>query len=87
MSSPDFDPAPLRAFLDHPGDRGHGWMGLDRGHALDIARQARDMQRGNAIQIEYHVMRHARHPETVNIHDVRALILGRAQTGQQAVFG
>ena len=59
------------------------------GKALEIARMARDMQGGNGISIEYHVMRHAQNLETVNTyegtHDVHALILGRAQTGHQAV--
>lgn len=60
------------------------------GKALDIARVARDIHGGNGIQEEYHVMRHAQNLETVNTyegtHDVHALILGRAQTGQQAFF-
>jgi glutaryl-CoA dehydrogenase len=60
------------------------------GKALDVARTARDMHGGNGIQIEYQVMRHAQNLETVNTyegtHDVHALILGRAQTGQQAFF-
>jgi glutaryl-CoA dehydrogenase len=60
------------------------------GKALDIARQARDMHGANGIQIEYHVMRHAQNLETVNTYegtqDIRALILGRAQTGLQAFF-
>ncbi|RPE62938.1 glutaryl-CoA dehydrogenase [Pacificibacter maritimus] len=58
------------------------------GKALDIARQARDMHGGNGIQNSYHVMRHAQNLETVNTyegtHDVHALILGRAITGEQA---
>ena len=60
------------------------------GHALDIARQARDMLGGNGIQIGYDVMRHASNLETVNTYegtsDIHALILGRAQTGLQAFF-
>jgi glutaryl-CoA dehydrogenase len=55
------------------------------GHALDIARLARDMHGGNGIAGEYHVMRHLMNLETVNTyegtHDVHALILGRAITG------
>ena len=55
------------------------------GKALDIARTARDMQGGNGIAQEYHIMRHAINLETVNTyegtHDVHALILGRAITG------
>src|SRR5271157_5191490 len=61
------------------------------GKALDIARAARDMHGGNGIQIEYHVMRHMQNLETVNTyegtHDIHALILGRAQTGLQALVG
>jgi glutaryl-CoA dehydrogenase len=58
------------------------------GKALDIARMARDMHGGNGIAGEYHVMRHAANLETVNTyegaHDVHALILGRAITGESA---
>ena len=58
------------------------------GKALDIARVARDMHGGNGISGEYHVMRHAQNLETVNTyegaHDVHALILGRAITGESA---
>ena len=58
------------------------------GKALDIARVARDMHGGNGISEEYHVIRVAQNLETVNTyegtHDIRALILGRAQTGIQA---
>ena len=58
------------------------------GKALDIARVARDMHGGNGISGEYHVMRHAVNLETVNTyegaHDVHALILGRAITGENA---
>ena len=43
---------------------------------------------GNGIADEYHVMRHATNLETVNTyegtHDVHALILGAAITGEQA---
>ncbi len=60
------------------------------GKALDIARQARDIHGGNGISDEYHVIRHVMNLETVNTyegtHDVHALILGRAQTGIQALF-
>ena len=60
------------------------------GKALDIARLARDMHGGNGISDEYQVMRHMNNLETVNtyegMHDVHALILGRAQTGLQAFF-
>ncbi len=67
------------------------------GKALAIAREARDMHGGAGITGELHVMRHAmnlhvmRHAmnlETVNTyegaHDVHALILGRAITGESA---
>ena len=58
------------------------------GKALEIARMARDMHGGNGISGEYHVMRHAANLETVNTyegaHDVHALILGRAITGENA---
>jgi glutaryl-CoA dehydrogenase len=49
---------------------------------------SRDMHCGNGICEEYHVIRHMVNLETVNTlegtHEVRALILGRAQTGLQA---
>lgn len=58
------------------------------GKALAIAREARDMHGGAGITGEMHVMRHAMNLETVNTyegaHDVHALILGRAITGQSA---
>lgn len=58
------------------------------GKALAIAREARDMHGGAGITGEMHVMRHAMNLETVNTyegaHDVHALILGRAITGQAA---
>jgi glutaryl-CoA dehydrogenase len=58
------------------------------GKALDIARVARDMHGGAGITGELHVMRHAMNLETVNTyegaHDVHALILGRAITGESA---
>ena len=58
------------------------------GKALSIAREARDMHGGNGISGEYHVMRHAANLETVNTyegaHDVHALIIGRAITGENA---
>lgn len=60
------------------------------GKSLDIARLARDMHGGNGISQEFHVIRHMVNLETVNTyegtHDVHALILGRAQTGLQALF-
>ena len=59
------------------------------GKALDIARMARDMHGGNGISLEFQVIRHMMNLETVNTyegtHDVHALILGRAQTGLQAL--
>ena len=58
------------------------------GKALEIARTARDMHGGAGITGEMHVMRHAMNLETVNTyegaHDVHALILGRAITGESA---
>ena len=58
------------------------------GKALDIARASRDIHGGNGISGEYHVMRHAQNLETVNTyegaHDVHALIMGRAITGENA---
>ncbi len=58
------------------------------GKALDIARVARDIHGGAGITGEMHVMRHAMNLETVNTyegaHDVHALILGRAITGESA---
>jgi len=58
------------------------------GKALAIAREARDMHGGAGITGEMHVMRHAINLETVNTyegaHDVHALILGRAITGESA---
>ena len=58
------------------------------GKSLAIAREARDMHGGAGITGELHVMRHAMNLETVNTyegaHDVHALILGRAITGESA---
>ena len=58
------------------------------GAALAIARESRDMHGGAGITGEMHVMRHAMNLETVNTyegaHDVHALILGRAITGENA---
>ncbi|RAK58269.1 acyl-CoA dehydrogenase [Phenylobacterium deserti] len=58
------------------------------GKALEIARVARDIHGGNGISGDYHVIRHALNLETVNTyegaHDVHALILGRAITGESA---
>ena len=58
------------------------------GKALDIARQSRDMHGGNGISEEFQVIRHMVNLETVNTyegaHDVHALILGRAITGENA---
>ena len=56
------------------------------GKALEIARNARDMFGGNGIVDEYHVIRHMCNLETVNTyegtHDIHALIIGRAITGE-----
>lgn len=58
------------------------------GKALEIARAARDMLGGNGISDEYHVIRHMMNLEAVNTyegtHDIHALILGKAQTGENA---
>ena len=58
------------------------------GKALAIAREARDIHGGAGITGEHHVMRHLMNLETVNTyegaHDVHALILGRAITGESA---
>ena len=60
------------------------------GKALAIARDARDMLGGNGIVDEYHIIRHLCNLETVNTyegtHDIHALILGRAITGEQAIY-
>jgi len=60
------------------------------GKALTIAREARDMFGGNGIVDEYHVIRHLANLETVNTyegtHDIHALIIGRAITGEQAFY-
>ena len=59
------------------------------GKALEVARTARDMHGGNGVADEYHVIRHVMNLEAVNTyegtHDIHALILGRAQTGIQAL--
>ena len=58
------------------------------GVGLAIARESRDMLGGAGIQGDTHVLRHAINLETVNTyegaHDVHALILGRAITGENA---
>jgi len=58
------------------------------GKALEIARNCRDMLGGNGIQDEYHILRHSTNLETFNTyegtHDVHALILGKAITGENA---
>lgn len=58
------------------------------GKSLAIAREARDMLGGNGIADEYHIIRHMMNLEAVNTyegtHDIHALILGKAQTGQNA---
>ena len=55
---------------------------------VHLAREARDMHGGAGITGEHHVMRHAMNLETVNTyegaHDVHALILCRAITGESA---
>lgn len=58
------------------------------GKALEIARTARDMLGGNGITDEYSVMRHMVNLESVNTyegtHDIHALVLGKAMTGEAA---
>jgi glutaryl-CoA dehydrogenase len=58
------------------------------GKALAIARETRDIFGGAGIVGEQHIMRHVMNLETVNTyegaHDVHALILGRAITGENA---
>lgn len=58
------------------------------GKALEIARNMRDTLGGNGICDEYHIIRHCMNLEAVNTyegtHDIHALILGRAITGEQA---
>lgn len=58
------------------------------GKALDIARTARDMLGGNGITDDYSVMRHMVNLESVNTyegtHDIHALVLGKAITGEAA---
>ncbi len=52
--------------------------------ALEIARSARDINGGNGISDEYHVVRHSMNLEAVNTYegtsDIHALILGQKQT-------
>src|SRR5229473_974488 len=58
------------------------------GHALEIARAARDILGANGIVNEYPVIRHMLNLETVNTYegtfDVHTLILGRDITGEAA---
>jgi glutaryl-CoA dehydrogenase len=59
------------------------------GHALEIARLARDVLGANGIVSEYPVIRHMMNLETVNTyegtHDMHTLIIGRDVTGLDAV--
>ncbi len=59
------------------------------GKALEIARNVRDMHGANGISDEFHIIRHVMNMEVVNTlegtEDIHALILGRAQTGIQAL--
>jgi glutaryl-CoA dehydrogenase len=59
------------------------------GHALDIARLARDILGANGIVNEYPVIRHMMNLETVNTYegtyDMHTLIVGRDITGEDAV--
>ena len=57
-------------------------------HALNIARQSRDILGGNGISDEYHIIRHMMNLEATNTYegtsDIHALIIGRAITGISA---
>lgn len=57
-------------------------------HALDIARQCRNLLGGNGISLEYHVIRHMTNLESVytyeGTHNVHTLTLGRHITGINA---
>ena len=59
------------------------------GHALDIARLARDILGANGIVNEYPVIRHMLNLETVNTYegtyDMHTLIIGRDLTGEDAI--
>ena len=59
------------------------------GHALDIARLARDILGANGIVNEYPVIRHMMNLETVNTYegtyDMHTLIVGRDLTGEDAI--
>ena len=59
------------------------------GHALDIARLARDILGANGIVNEYPVIRHMLNLETVNTYegtyDMHTLIIGRDITGEDAI--
>lgn len=59
------------------------------GHALEIARIARDILGANGIVNEYPVIRHMLNLETVNTYegtyDMHTLILGRDITGEDAI--
>jgi glutaryl-CoA dehydrogenase len=59
------------------------------GHALEIARLARDILGANGIVNEYPVIRHMLNLETVNTYegtyDMHTLIIGRDVTGEDAI--
>jgi glutaryl-CoA dehydrogenase len=59
------------------------------GHALEIARLARDILGANGIVNEYPVIRHMMNLETVNTYegtyDMHTLIVGRDITGEDAI--
>ena len=59
------------------------------GHALEIARMARDILGANGIVNEYPVIRHMLNLETVNTYegtyDMHTLIIGRDITGEDAI--
>jgi glutaryl-CoA dehydrogenase len=59
------------------------------GHALDIARLARDILGANGIVNEYPIIRHMLNLESVNTYegtyDMHTLIVGRDITGEDAI--
>ena len=60
-------------------------------HALEAAREARDMLGANGVADEYQAMRHMCNLESVKTyegtHDIHTLILGRWITGIAAFYG
>jgi alkylation response protein AidB-like acyl-CoA dehydrogenase len=62
-----------------------------REYAQDIARLSRDIQGGNGISDEFHVMHHMVNLKSINTYertnDIHALIPGRAMTDLQKFSG